>query len=232
MLEKIESLENRICHLESSLEVSIHVNKVLRGEVDHLHNEVDRLEQYSRRTCLVIDGVVPVRGETNADLFQRVKDLTTNHLGRRDSVHPDEFNREFDKCHRIGPIKDNRQPLIIKFRSDNFREKLYRARKSAPNGVRFRVSLTKKRIHLIEDANKIVTNQEKIKFAYADINGNVKVLLKEKSRNGRWALHFNCIEELNELISEINDPISNSAPDTHQNESLIGNANNDLNDTA
>ena len=189
---------------------------MLREEVDSLQNELDRHDQYSRRSCLVIDGITPIKNESNNDLIQRIKNLTTDHL-KRNSVHPDQFDLEFDKCHRIGKVKDNKQAVIIKFKSDAFRERLYRARKSVPQGIRFRVSLTKRRIDLIENANKAVESIDVIKFAYADVNGNLKILLNQPL-NGRWALPFNNLQELNELITEID---VHSAADQSSNSNLL-----------
>ena len=208
LIKRIELLENRVCELESSLQVSQQVNKLLKKEIDNN-------EQYSRRKCLIIDGIAPVKTETPEQLKQKIKLIATNHMKIR-NIHPDAFEFEFDKCHRIGPVKNNRQSAIIKFKSDNFREHMYRSKKSAPTNVRFRVSLTKRRINLLLHANERVEGIPLIKFAYADINGNTKLLLNQQSNNGRWTLPFDDEDSLDTVINDIiadNPPQSPPPPD-------------------
>ena len=223
IFKKVELLEKKVEQLESALEISSQVNKVLREEVDHLHSETDRLEQYSRRSCLVIDGINPIKNETNHQLMQRIMNLTTNHLNR-DNVHPNEFNVEFDKCHPIGQIKDNKQSVIVKFRSNAFRERLYRAKKSTPVGIKFCVSLTKRRATLVDEATKKVADVPNVKFAYADANGNLKLLLNEKTKSGSWALPFNSMNELEEILAKISPPnLDSEQPISHPSDQLNDN---------
>ena len=224
MLKRITALENNVLILESSLAVSNQANTLLSGEVDRLNSEVDRLEQYSRRSCLVISGIHPDKNETTQDLYNKIKNLTTNHL-QQESVSPNTFDFEFDKCHRIGPVKDNKQSVIVKFRSDAFREHLYKNRKCLPKGVKFRVSLTKKRIDILEKANEKIKELNGVKFAYADANGNLKLLLKEKTDKGRWTLQFDNLEELDGLLDH---PID--GPDEHQNQDVPSQTTEEKND--
>ena len=65
-----------------------------------LAREIDRLKQYSRRSCLVILGVKLLEGknkETVAETTEKGKELLT------DSLHIDltELNNETDKVHRL-----------------------------------------------------------------------------------------------------------------------------------
>ena len=225
ILKKLELLENKVCVLESSLEVSHQVNQVLRKEIDNLTEALDNQEQYSRRSCLVIDGITPNKTESPEQLRDKIMNLTTNHLANQ-SVHPDDFIFDFDKCHRIGPIKDNKQTVIVKFRSNAFRGKLYKAKKSTPKGIKFRVSLTKRRINLLEHANKKVADIENIKFAYADINGNTKLLLNERTEYGKWTRSFKDEEELDEILSEYRPqhiaPNNGEQPETQTEEHVFG----------
>ena len=205
----LECLENKVCELESSLEVSKQVNKVLK-------KSIDKNEQYSRRKCLIIDGIVPDRNETIDDLKAKIKNITTNHLNnnnKNNNVHPGAFDNEFDKCHRIGVVKGNKQSVIVKFKSDGFREYLYKSKKSTPRNIRFRVSLTKSRINLFEHANKKIEGIPAIKFAYADANGNPRLLLDNKTRNGSWTLPFEDEDELDDLLLDFHpDEILSTNP--------------------
>ena len=71
-----------------------------------------------------------------------------------------------------------------------------------PDGVKFKVSLMKGRIDLLEKANNKIANIPVMRFAYSDQNGNLKLLLKERNRKGKWALGFNTERELDIILSQ------------------------------
>ena len=218
MLLRIESLEQKVEKLEGSLETSHQVNKVLRGEVDRLNEELDNNEQYSRRTCIVVSGIETDLHESPDSLYQKIKNLTSNHL-KEDSVHPNAFDMEFDKCHRIGTPKNGRQSVIVKFRSDSFRERMYKAKRSLPKGIKFRVSLTKRRIQILEKANEKVKDVVKVKFAYADLNGNLKLLLQQKLNTGQWTIPFKNEIELDSILQNLKEIPSQNDQHVNQHDS-------------
>lgn len=190
--KRVDTLEGKVMQLEGSLAVAGHVNTVLRDQIDDL-------QQYQRRSCLVIEGI-PLDGEeTTQKLRGKVETIVTTKLGDG-SVVKEEFNDHYDKCHRIGKVKNSQQPVIVKFKTDSFREYLYRQRKKTPAGVKFKVSLTKKRIELLEIAESMSKDFEQIKFAYADPNGNTKFMLRFPYKR-KWTLPFKNESEAAEKLA-------------------------------
>ena len=90
----VNTLEGKVCQLEGSLSVSNHVNTILAEEIDNLN-------QYQRRSCLLIEGICTVKGESVRDLEEKVKEVLIENF----NVSDETVAYEFDKCHRIGHIK-------------------------------------------------------------------------------------------------------------------------------
>ena len=96
-------------------------------------------------------------------------------------------NEELDKCHRLGKAKDGKQSTIIRFKSHSFRASVYASRSNIQNKKKLKVklSLTKSRTKIINYAHRIAESVPEVKFAYADVNGNVKIHLHEQ-REGKY----------------------------------------------
>lgn len=104
---KLENLETIVEKTSDELAVSKQVNNVLNNEVERLREQIDDHEQYSRRNCLVITGLLPNKNESVYGLQNKIKNLVCNHMTSDDAlVHPSKFDYEFDKCHRLGSTKD------------------------------------------------------------------------------------------------------------------------------
>ena len=86
-------------------------------------------------------------------------------------------NEELDKCHRLGKAKDGKQSTIIRFKSHSFRASVYASRNNIQNKKKLKVklSLTKRRTKIINYAHRITESVPEVKFAYADVNGNLKI---------------------------------------------------------
>ena len=123
-------------------------------------------------------------------------------LGKSLAIPPMVLSNEIDKIHPIGPIKDdNTQTIIMKFKSHGFRERVYRNRKSGQNKrMRLRVSLTNRRIKLLEKANDLIENVPNIDFAFADTLGNLKLKFINNV-NGKLFKDFKNEVDLAEAIS-------------------------------
>ena len=193
LLERILALETRIEELESHLEVTKRVNSMLSQEVDDL-------QQYQRRACIVVDGISTSPEETADQMRTKVKNVLTRNLGFEEA----EVQTELDKCHRIGPIKDNnKQSTIIRFKSHSFREKVYSKRKSRTNKkLKLKLSLTKRRTKLINYAHQVTSTIEEVNFVFADTNGNLKLRLKEPIGN-KYVYSFKSKEDLLDLFQQL-----------------------------
>ena len=109
LLARIENLESE---LKSELCIVKNVNTKHKTELDDLH-------QYQRRSCVLIEGINAEAKENEDQLKAKVKNVMTRNL----ELDEEEFQREFDKCHHIGGIKDDGQRItIVRFKSHRFRE--------------------------------------------------------------------------------------------------------------
>ena len=88
--------------------------KVIASHVsDLLHEKIDDLQQYSRRNCLILDGLPVTTNESISDLKVKVRETVINDL----NIDSAEFDNEFDKTHRIGPVSDGQnQKVIVRFK--------------------------------------------------------------------------------------------------------------------
>ena len=101
---------------------------------------------------MVIDGIPTDKKETVNDLKHKIIDVVTNTnkkqdetMNEQDVIKPtkSEFLSQFDKCHRIGPNRDGRQAVIIKFRTHLFRERLYKDRNKNPRQIQIQSLLNR-----------------------------------------------------------------------------------------
>ena len=99
----------KVERLSGELNVTKRVNALLSQEVDDL-------QQYQRRSCIIIDGINHNKCESVADITSKAKNVLNKH-----------------KCHRIGPKnEDGIQATMLKFKSHSFKVTQYttRGRKS------------------------------------------------------------------------------------------------------
>ena len=98
--QKIQNLTNRLNNWEQ-LVYEWQSDAFLSKRTSELHaREVDRLKQYSRRSCLVISGVKLPESknkETAAETTEKVKERLTDSL----HIDPPELNNKIDKVHRL-----------------------------------------------------------------------------------------------------------------------------------
>ena len=67
-----------------------------------------------------------------------------------------------------------------------------------PNGIKFKPSLTKRRIDLLEYTDNVVKDVRAVKFAYPDMHGHLKMMFNEPVN--RKVMHaFNSKVELAEI---------------------------------
>ena len=103
-----------------------------------------------------------------------------------------------------GVNKNNTQNTIVKFKSHPFKEKIYFKRKAIKQrDVKIKLSLTKHRIELLKDTNTLIMNNPgtNFLFTYADIDGNLKIRLKN-ARNGREVVRVDNEEDFNQLFDK------------------------------
>ena len=115
LVKKVRYLEGKISELEGCLFVTQRVNSLLEAKIDCQ-------EQYSRRPCLVINGMSKSTDDEN-DL-----DKVAETLARESDISKDIFMKSIDKTHPIGKADEKvLQRRIVKFTSaNNFKEKVFK----------------------------------------------------------------------------------------------------------
>ena len=99
-----------------------------------------------------------------------------------------------DRAHRLGPKKDKKQAIVIKFTTFRHRTLFFGVRRKLKNSVKLHVNLSKKRFKLLLDAQKYVENVQEAQFVYANVNCNMKV----KFRNIEESF-FTSMQELEDI---------------------------------
>ena len=126
MQEKIHALEAKVFEHEGWINVTQTVNS-------HLQNMRGAQEQYSRRSCLVINGMAKPGHEEGADNFDDVKQVIET-LEKECGISQDFIKNNLDKTHPIGwPHEYGKQLRIVKFTTDSFKETVFRKHKHRRN---------------------------------------------------------------------------------------------------
>ena len=115
--KKINYMSGQICQMKSEMIVTSHVSELLKQQLD------DSV-QYSRRNCLILDGVDVKNNENENSIIQDVKEILETEVKLEKEVIND-----IDRAHRIGPYNGDRQSIIIKFKSFSSRTRTYYKRK-------------------------------------------------------------------------------------------------------
>ena len=171
---RIANPEKAVERLQSDLVITKNVNNLLT-------NEVDGLQQYQRRQCIVIDGLQTTPNETISQITLKTENVLAQHL----KLDPDEVVNQSDKCNCIGPLMDDgTQWTIVRFKSHSFQEKAYVNRKKCANSnITIKLSLTRKRRKTLTYAYKISDKLPNVNLFYADIHGKLKIRLNEPINN-------------------------------------------------
>ena len=208
MQEKIHALEAKVYELEGRINITQTVNS-------HLQNMVDAQEQYSRRSCLVINGMAKPGREEGADNSDDVKQVIET-LERKCGISQDIIKNNLDKTHPIGqPDEYGKQLRIVKFTTDSVKETVFRKHKHRRNSyiekqkrsgkpvqikVKLQPSLTKHQIGLLKFAHSQFEGAKNIKFAYADMHLALKAMLNAPVRN-KSILEFKTKIEVMEILN-------------------------------
>ena len=140
--------------------------------------------------------------------------LILSRLKEETGIDEDVIEQNIDKIHPIGQPEDGKQCRIVKFTSDSFKERLFmknKQRKKAyiekqekankPVSIRFNFepSLTKRQLELLQYAKEKLTAVKEIKFLYADMHGNLKVVLNTPIRN-RYVIGFKTKKDVGQIL--------------------------------
>ena len=185
--EKIAQLEDRV--------------KVLETQAGLYERRLDDLESYGRRQNLRIVGIPPPsngRKESAEEVLEKVKDA----IAELDvpNLNVDEV---IDRAHRVGKkfkrdgSNEEVHPIIVRFTSWRSRTAVYRKREKRGR-TRFYTDLTKRRLDLKKLADAKTKDNEKVKFAFADVNNNIGLRLADDRM-----VYFNSVDELERTLASL-----------------------------
>ena len=145
-------------HKSSQMDISLAADEAAKtaAHVSHLEtekvklsNEIDALEQYSRRNCLIVHGVLDTTDPVTA-----VLDIINNKLGVPNGCE------SIDRCHRLGTsanLSNSRlRPIIVKFMSYQVRQKVFSGKRHL-KGTKLLITenLTRRRSELLNKAKTL-----------------------------------------------------------------------------
>lgn len=139
---KCTSLEKRVGMLESGFGST-------RSDIEKVKEEVDEIESYSRRSCLIFSNIKSQSDMSNEEL---VVNTFKEKLGLTNA------NSDWiDNCHRLGKpdealnFTDNPQRMIIKFSAGKYREAVWRSKGNLKKtNIRITEQLTKRRGQILK----------------------------------------------------------------------------------
>ena len=147
--KKIDELETEIKNKDEKIQLLENRVEILEEEKESQGKEIDDLEQYSRRNCLLLHGVVETNAECTDDIIIKT---CAEELGI------DVKQEDLDRSHRLGKVKrnDNRpRSIIVKFARYAVRNKVFSNKKKL-KGKKLLIteSLTVYRMKLLDEARQ------------------------------------------------------------------------------
>ena len=197
--DKIIKVEKKNVSLEGRIEQLESVNAVMSKVNDELTRELDRLDQYSRRSNVIVKNVFLPEEETQEQLEHKIHKIIKKDLKMESAVN------DIDKLHRTGKVKSSNgkklQNVIIRFKTHASRYAVFKEKKKLKN-VKICPNLTRRRGKLWYDASQFIQQIPEIDFAYADIHGDLKFRLVEEHQ-GKIVFPFDSLDGLKEIIKEL-----------------------------
>ena len=128
------------------------MKKKLSSQVSGVSEELDDIQQYSRRNCLLVHGLKENKDESTDDL---VLNLFNEKLGVAVDISM------IDHSHRLGPVRGENnlkpRPIIVKFCSDRIRKAVFTPeRKLKGSGISVTENLTKQKMKLLNEVQKVI----------------------------------------------------------------------------
>ena len=121
--KKIDELETGIKNKDEKIQLLENRVEILEEEKESQGKEIDDLEQYSRRNCLLLHSVVETNAECTDDIIIKT---CAEELGINVK------QEDLDRSHRLGKVNRNDskpQPVILKFAHYAIRNKVFSNKK-------------------------------------------------------------------------------------------------------
>ena len=197
----VNALESQVHLLEGKIATQEMVSNLLEQKTDDL-------EAYSRRPCTILSGIQNPKKE----LWENIKTSVLENV-QKTGLPLEERETNNDKLHRDGRFdhETQTQPIIVKFRTHSFKEKIYHQRKKLAKGIKISPSLTKRRSDILQQVQHIIKEESSddspneegiVKFAFADVHGTLKIVLTKSYKN-RHVFAFESVLEYFQIINKV-----------------------------
>ena len=211
--DSIKDLHDTIVQQNSKIDALEAKVEMMESYIAHMENGIDEQEQYNRRLCLRIDGIVPPKqgqSETGDQCLKKVKSMFKElKVAISDEV--------IYRAHRIGKPKVkngiNIHTMIVRFTTWRHRTAVYRARKVSSK-YKIRLDLTKKRLNAIVKVSKDL-DTKKLGFAFADVNCRLCAKVGDKF------VYFNANDDLDAFVNRFETEDDGDDGNEEQNEEQI-----------
>ena len=192
--KNVNMLEGHILFLEGNLAATDTISKLLGEKADD-----------SRTLYLIVSGVKQEKNGNMENLAETIIDKL-----EQTGIPKEELKTSIGKLHRTGPYQPstNTQPVIVRFKSHSFQEKIYNKRKNVNKNIKLVSSLTRRRS---EQLNKlqIALNDSKVngildvvKFIFADVHGSMKLVLQNPYKD-RSVFSFNSELDFYQFVDKV-----------------------------
>lgn len=176
LTEEMDAIKANVSVVKETNERLVRENNLLKREFEKQKLNLDQQEQYSRRNCIRIFGIIEEESE-NTD--EKVLIVFNNKMNLNIS------KVDLDRTHRVGAVKSDKsvsksnakhRPIIVKFVSYQKRNLVFTNKKSLKaTGISIREDLTKYRLSLLQDAIK--------KFGVANVwSSDGRILINKNNR--------------------------------------------------
>ena len=143
---KLEQLEIKVQGLEETNKQLIHKIEVLERENLRKNDSLDAMEQYSRRNTVRFLAV-PCTGDRGEEIENSLLEVINKSVKLK--LLPDHI----DRCHPLGPARDGKRDVLMKFTSYRYRQNVLVNRKSLhESGLNVVEDLTRDRYRLLKAA--------------------------------------------------------------------------------
>ena len=193
--KRCDSNEKRIKDLTDKLEQSENKVIVLENELGKCYKEIDELETYQRRPCLVVNNLKTEPSMTDEQVFIK--------LCKDKSIDENMSIDKIAKVHRLHRSNNNLQDpskplaLVVKFAKDRYRDDVFKNKKKLKNsGIVITELLTSKRSALLKKCVEKLLSDRNARSIWTD---NGKILVKCGSD---YAVQIHSEKDIDKIISE------------------------------
>ena len=165
LVSNTEKINDEVKSLESKVETLAEEKTLLKRRVDKLTEDLDEMEQYSRRSCLIFAGIKET-GDIPEDTDKAILDVCNNKLGLNLT------QEAIDRSHRLGPVREARmeqgnevnpspRPIIVKFTNYHNRSMVFSSKRNLKGSpVSIMENLTARRVKLMQQAKALVGHKQ------------------------------------------------------------------------